>query len=80
LLENGSQFSSVITSQANSPLALAATAKVTNVLAYRDHRGSGQLRHLPVRQVGAARPDWVAVYQDGVWKVGDTSFCCAAQA
>ncbi|HEX9623928.1 MAG TPA: hypothetical protein VF979_06085 [Streptosporangiaceae bacterium] len=75
LLENGSQFSSVITSQANSPLALAATAKVTNVSLTGTTQAAVSYGIYLSGKSALPGQTGVAVYQDGVWKVGDTSFC-----
>jgi hypothetical protein len=75
LLENGSQFSSVITSQANSPLALAATAKVTNVSLTGTTQAAVSYGIYLAGKSALPGQSGVAVYQDGVWKVGDTSFC-----
>jgi hypothetical protein len=75
LLQNGQTFASVIKAQAGSSLAQSATAAVTAVVvesastatvSYNvDLNGSPALSN----QTGTA------VYQDGVWKVGDVSFC-----
>lgn len=75
LLENGSQFSSVITSQANSPLALAATAKVTSVNLTGTTQAAVSYGIYLSGKSALPGQSGVAVYQDGIWKVGDTSFC-----
>ena len=75
LLQNGSAFASIIQSQASSPLASSATSSVTAVTVESPARatvtysilvgGTPQLKNQP----------GVAVYQSGIWKVGDQSFC-----
>jgi hypothetical protein len=75
LLQNGSQFSSVINSQAGSPLALAATAKVTNVSLTGTTQAAVSYGIFLSGKSALPGQSGVAVYQDGVWKVGDTSFC-----
>jgi hypothetical protein len=76
LLENGSTFEAAITAFANFPLASSLGAKVTNVtlnsatsatVTYSITTSSGST--LLPNQKGTA------VYQDGVWKVGDASLC-----
>lgn len=75
LLQNGQLFASVIRAQAGSALASSVTAKVTKVklvsptqakVTYTIYvAGSPQLRDRP----------GVAVRENGIWKVGDASFC-----
>jgi hypothetical protein len=75
LLENGPQFTAIVKAQQGQGLAALATSKVSHVsLTGTDHAsvtytiyigGHPQLKNQP----------GVAVYQDGVWKVGDSSFC-----
>lgn len=75
LLQNGQLFASVIRAQAGSPLAQLASAKVTKVtLTGTDHAGV-TYDILAGGQTGLSGQSGVAVYQDGVWKVGDASFC-----
>ena len=75
LLQNGSQFAAIIRAQASSPLALLATAKVNTVsLTGTDQAGVGY-SILASGQVALANQTGVAVYQNGTWKVGLTSFC-----
>jgi hypothetical protein len=75
LLENGSQFQSVIKAQASSPLASSATAKVTEVTL----TSPTQAKVIYTIFVGGApaltKQSGVAVKQNGIWKVGDQSFC-----
>jgi hypothetical protein len=76
LLQNGSTFEAAIKAFANFPLASSLGAKVTNVtvnsatsatVTYNITTSSGS--SLLPNQKGTA------VYQDGVWKVGDASLC-----
>ena len=75
LLENGSQFAPVIKSQAGSTLALAATSKVTHVSLTGPGQAAVTYSILVGGQAALSKQAGTAVYQDGVWKVGDTSFC-----
>ena len=76
LLQNGSTFEGAIKAFASFPLASSLGAKVTNVtvnsatsatVTYNITTSSGS--SLLPNQKGTA------VYQDGVWKVGDASLC-----
>jgi hypothetical protein len=75
LLQNGSEFSSIIQGQAGSPLASAASAKVTHVTLTGTNQASVGYDILLKGKTALPGQSGVAVYQDGVWKVGDTSFC-----
>jgi hypothetical protein len=75
LLENGSQFASIIQSQAGSPLASAASAKVTHVTLTGTSQASVSYDILLKGKVALGGQSGEAVYQNGVWKVGATSFC-----
>ena len=75
LLEDGSQFASVIKAQASSTLASEATAQVTKVTVITSSQA-----HVTYSILVAGTPELknqtgTAVYQDGTWKVGVTSFC-----
>ncbi len=75
LLQNGSQFAPVIKSQAGSTLALAATSKVTHVTLSGANQAAVTYSILVGGQPALSNQSGTAVYQDGVWKVGVTSFC-----
>ncbi len=75
LLENGQQFAPVINAQAGSSLAKLATAKVTHVTLTGTSQASVTYSILVGGKTGLGGQSGVAVYQDGVWKVGDSSFC-----
>ena len=75
LLQNGSVFAPVIRAQAGSTLARLATAKVTHVTLTGTSQASVSYSILVSGKTGLGGQTGVAVYQDGVWKVGATSFC-----
>jgi hypothetical protein len=77
LLQNGSVFAPVIKAQANSTLAKLASAKVTHVTLTGTSQASVTYSILVGGNSKAGLPGitGVAVYENGVWKVGDTSFC-----
>lgn len=77
LLENGSVFAPVIRAQAGELLARLATAKVTHVTLTGTSQASVTYSILVGGNIKAGLPGQtgVAVYQNGVWKVGQTSFC-----
>jgi hypothetical protein len=75
LLENGSQFTSVIKAQANSPLAASATAKVTKVTVLSPTQAKVTYSILVGGASALPNQSGVAVKQNGTWKVGDQSFC-----
>jgi len=74
LLQNGQTFSQVINNQAGSSLSSSAKATVSSVTVNSD--GTATVKY-SVGISGASLPptNGTAVYQDGVWKVGDVSFC-----
>lgn len=65
----------MIKAQANSPLALTATSKVTHVTLTGNNQASVTYEILVAGNVALSKQSGVAVYQDGVWKVGLASFC-----
>jgi len=74
LLQDGTQFASVIKSQSGSGLAALATAKVTNVTVNSATQATVKYEILvggqpQLKQTGTA------VLQNGTWKVGLASFC-----
>jgi len=75
LLENGQKFAPVIRAQAGSTLATLATAKVSHVTLTGTNQAAVTYSILVGGKTGLGGQSGVAVYQDGVWKVGDTSFC-----
>ena len=75
LLENGSKFASIINAQAGSSIATGAGAKVTAVVV--NSATSATVSYSITLNGTTALPNQTgtAVYQDGIWKVGDVSFC-----
>lgn len=75
LLQNGDVFAPVIKAQADSPLALAATAKVTKVTLVSANEANVVYTILVSGKPALSNQHGIAVYEDGTWKVGDASFC-----
>ncbi len=76
LLQNGSTFESDIKAFANFPLASSLGAKVTNVTV--NSATSATVTYSITTSSGSTllpNQKGTAVYQDGVWKVGDASLC-----
>jgi hypothetical protein len=75
LLQNGSTFASVISAQAGSSLAASASAQVTKVTVITTSEAAVTYNILVAGTAMLKNQAGSAVYQDGKWKVGDTSFC-----
>ncbi len=75
LLQNGQIFAPIIRAQAGSPLASAATAKVTKVALASPTQASVSYSILVGGKPALTKQAGVAVYENGTWKVGDASFC-----
>jgi hypothetical protein len=75
LLQDGSQFSSVIKSQAGSSLASEATAQVTKVTVITSSQAQVTYSILVAGTPELKNQSGMAVFQDGTWKVGVGSFC-----
>lgn len=75
LLQNGSQFEPVIKAQAGSALASSATAKVAKVTVESPTRAKVIYSIFVGGSPALTNQTGVAVYQNGVWKVGAASFC-----
>jgi hypothetical protein len=75
LLQNGDKFSAIIKAQAGSGLASTAGAKVTAVVV--NSATSATVSYNITLSGATALPNQTgtAVYEGGVWKVGDVSFC-----
>ncbi len=73
LLQDGSQFASIITAQQKSPLAAGLTAKVKSI----SNITSAQADVKYDLVVGGSKVPMtgVAVYENGTWKVGVATFC-----
>jgi hypothetical protein len=75
LLQDGQQFASVIRAQSGSGLAASATAKVTGVTTESPTQAKVTYSILIAGAPALTGQSGVAVLQDGIWKVGDSSFC-----
>ena len=75
LLENGQKFASVINAQAGSGIATSAGAKVTKVVVNSPAKAAVNYDITLGGTTALANQTGTAVYQDGMWKVGDVSFC-----
>lgn len=75
LLENGHMFMSLIAAQARQPLAASASAKVTKVSDVTATKATVTYDILAAGQTALPNQTGEAVFQDGIWKVGQASFC-----
>jgi hypothetical protein len=75
LLQDGSQFASVIKAQAGSGLAALATAKVTHVTVNSPTQATVTYDILVSGTPELKNQTGTAVLQNGTWKVGVASFC-----
>jgi hypothetical protein len=75
LLQNGSQFSSAISSFASSPLAAAVTSKVDSVSLSSATEAKVKYDLSAMGTTVATGANGTAVLQNGTWKVGDGVFC-----
>jgi hypothetical protein len=75
LLENGQKFASVINAQAGSGLAASAGAKVKAVTVNSPAQATVNYDITLSGATALPNQTGTAVYQDGMWKVGDVSFC-----
>lgn len=75
LLENGQKFASVINAQAGSGIATSAGAKVHTVVVNSPAKATVSYDITLNGTTALGNQTGTAVYQDGMWKVGDVSFC-----
>jgi hypothetical protein len=75
LVQNGSQFATVLDAQASNPQGAAASAKVTKVTLVSSSQAAVSYDILLSGTPVLSNQKSTAVYQDGTWKVGDASFC-----
>src|ERR1700729_3012634 len=75
LLQDGSQFASIIQAQAGGGLAASASAQVTKVTVISTTQAGVAYNILLDGQPALTKQSGTAVLQDGTWKVGVTSFC-----
>jgi len=75
LLQNGSTFSSAIQSFTQLPLANGIGAKVTAVVVNSATTATVSYNIVAGGSTLLANQTGKAVYQDGIWKVGDATLC-----
>jgi hypothetical protein len=75
LLQNGDKFASAIHDFAGSPLAQGVSSKVTDVSGITATSATVTYDIDAAGQTMASKQAGKSVYQDGTWKVGDSSFC-----
>ena len=75
LLQNGQAFESLIKAQASLPLASSATSSVSSVTVESPAQAKVVYSILLGGSPALKNEPGVAVYQSGIWKVGDQSFC-----
>lgn len=75
LLQDGSQFQSIIQSQAGTGLAALATAKVTHVTVNSPTQATVTYDILVSGTPELKNQTGTAVLENGTWKVGVASFC-----
>ena len=75
LLQNGQKYAAIIQAQAASGLAQSASAQVTAVHVISSTQATVTYDIVLGGKPALSNQTGTAVYQDGVWKVGDTSFC-----
>jgi hypothetical protein len=75
LLQDGPAFASVIKAQAGSALASSASAQVTKVTVTTSSQAAVTYNVLLAGTPALKNQAGTAVYQDGMWKVGVSSFC-----
>lgn len=75
LLQDGQLFAAVIKAQSTSPLASTASAKVSHVSLTSATQAAVTYDILVSGTPALKNQAGVAVYQNGVWKVGVKSFC-----
>ena len=75
LLQNGQKFASIINAQAGSGIAASAGAKVHAVMVNSPAQATVHSDITLNGQTALGNQTGTAVYQDGMWKVGDVSFC-----
>lgn len=75
LLQNGQKYAAIIQAQAGSGLASGAGAKVTAVVVNSATSATVSYNITLGGATALANQTGTAVYEDGIWKVGDISFC-----
>ncbi len=75
LLQDGERLAAVIKTQSGSSLAASASAKVAHVTLTGTNQASVTYSIYVAGQNVLPNQQGVAVYQNGIWKVGLVSFC-----
>jgi hypothetical protein len=75
LLQNGQTFAAIIAAQASSGLASGASAKVKAVVVNSATSATVSYDILLNGTTALANQTGTSVYEGGIWKVGDVSFC-----
>jgi len=75
LLQNGSAFTSIIDAQASSSIAKSTTAKVTSVTVTSSTKATVKYSIYLAGTAALKNQRGTAVYLQGSWKVGTSSFC-----
>jgi hypothetical protein len=75
LLQNGQKYAALIQAQAASGLAQSASAQVTAVHVISSTQATVIYDIVLGGKPALSNQTGTAVYQGGVWKVGDASFC-----
>jgi hypothetical protein len=75
LLQNGQRFAAAVTAFSKSPLASAVSAKVDSVTMTSATQAKVKYDLTAAGTSVASGATGVAVLENGVWKVGDASFC-----
>ena len=74
LVENGQKFASVINNQEGSPQSQSATSMVTGVTITSPTKATVKY-NIGMSGASLDGQTGTAVYENGVWKVADVSFC-----
>jgi hypothetical protein len=75
LLQNGQVFAAIIRAQAGSALASTVTAKVNKVTVTTPSQAKVAYTLLVAGTPELRNQPGIAVRENGIWKVGDASFC-----
>lgn len=75
LLQDGSHFSSLISTMSSSPFAKEASAKVLSAKKTSADRATVHYDVLLGKTPALKNQQGTALLQNGTWKVGDSSFC-----
>ena len=75
LVQNGQLFATIINNQAGSSLSKSVTAKVLSVTLKSGTAATVTYNLLLGSTPALSNQAGAAVYENGVWKVGDVSFC-----